>query len=202
MIIQGIEHIVDLDRKLSTLSIEDKEERIGGWEPLPSATSLVEAGIKFKRAMSSQNILDIKFVDGKLEIPPLVIHEVTETAFWNLISYEQCYPKCEARITSYAVLLNNLINSAKDMDILCENKIIENDAAQLFNKLYHDTYVYDYCYTDLGRQVNSFCQRGWSRWHAVLVGKYFNTPWVGFSILAAVILLILTLVQTVYAMKK
>jgi hypothetical protein len=81
MIIQGIEHIVDLDRKLSTLSIEDKEERIGGWEPLPSATSLVEAGIKFKRAMSSQNILDIKFVDGKLEIPPLVIHEVTETAF-------------------------------------------------------------------------------------------------------------------------
>ncbi|XP_062152643.1 UPF0481 protein At3g47200-like [Alnus glutinosa] len=203
MNIQGIEHIVDLDRKLSTLSIEDKEERIGGWELLPSATSLVEAGIKFKRGTSSENILDIKFIDGVLEIPPLVIHDVTETAFRNLISYEQCYPKCEAKITSYAVLLDSLINTAKDMDILCENKIIENwlnpeDAAQLFNKLYLDTYV-DYCYTDLCRQVNSFCQRRWPRWRGALVRNYFNTPWAILSTLAAVILLILTMVQTWYS---
>ncbi|XP_062151591.1 UPF0481 protein At3g47200-like [Alnus glutinosa] len=207
MNIQGIKHIVDLDRKLSTLSIEDEEKGIEGWELLPSATSLVEAGIKFKRGTSSQNILDIKFIDGVLEIPPLVIHEVTETAFRNLISYEQCYPKCKARITSYAILLDSLINTAKDMDILCENKIIENwlnpeDAAHLFNKLYIDTYPDCYYYTNLCKQVNSFCQRRWPRWRAVLVGKYFNTPWAGFSTLAAVILLILTLVQTVYAMKK
>jgi hypothetical protein len=201
--IQGIEHIVDLDRKLSTFSIEDKEDRTKGWVLLPSATSLVEAGIKFKRGTSSENILDIKFIDGVLEIPPLAIHDVTETAFRNLISYEQCYPKCEARITSYAVLLDSLINTAKDMDILCENKIIENwlnpeDAAQLFNKLYLDTYVH-YCYTDLCRQVNSFCQRRWPRWRGALVRNYFNTPWAILSTLAAVILLILTLVQTWYS---
>jgi hypothetical protein len=193
-------------RILSTLSIiEENQERPRGWELLPSAKSLVEAGIKFKRS-KSQSILGIKFIDGILEIPPLVIQETTETVFRNLISYEQCHRYRDDKITSYAILLDCLINTAKDMDILCENKIIENwlnpeDAAQLFNKLYLDTYV-GYCYTDLCRQVNSFCQRRCPRWRAVLVGKYFNTPWAGLSTLAAVILLILTLVQTVYAMKK
>jgi hypothetical protein len=185
MNIQGIKHIVDLDRKLSTLSIEDKKKRIGGWELMPSATSLMEAGIKYKRSTSSENILDIKFIDGVLEIPPLVIRDVTETSFRNLISYEQCYPKCEAWITSYAILLNGLINTAKDMDILCENKIIENwlnpkDAAQLFNKLYHNTYV-NYCYTDLCRQVNTFCQHRWPKWRGTLIYAQLFQQSMGYS---------------------
>jgi hypothetical protein len=225
--IKCIKHFVDLFRKLSTLSstlfrklktlssilltssiIEENQERPRecNWKLVSSATSLVEAGIKFKRSTSSENILDIKFIDGVLEIPPLVIHDLTETIFRNLISYEQCCPICEDRITSYAVLLDNLINTAKDIDILCENKIIENwlnpeDAAQLFNKLYLDTSV-NYYYTGLSRQVNNFCQRRWPRWRGTLVRNYFNTPWAILSTLAAVILLILTLVQTVYAVKK
>jgi hypothetical protein len=49
----------------------------------------------------------------------------------NVTSY------CDDRITSYAILLDSLINTAKDIDILCENEIIDNwlnpeDAAQLF----------------------------------------------------------------------
>ncbi|XP_062152883.1 UPF0481 protein At3g47200-like [Alnus glutinosa] len=219
-----IKHFVDLFRKLSTLSstlfrkvktssnillgistIEESQETPCGWEFVPSATSLVESGVKFKRS-TSQSILDVKFNDGVLEIPPFQIHEVTETVFRNLISYEQCHSyRCD-RITSYAILLASLINTAKDVDILCDNKIIDNwlnpdDAAQLFNKLYLDAYVY-YRYTDLSRQVNSFCQRRWPRWRRALVRNYFNTPWAILSTLAAVILLILTLVQTVYAVKK
>jgi hypothetical protein len=145
---------------LSTLSTEEKKERILGWELLPSATSLAEARIKFKMGIS-KSILDIKFIDGVLEIPPLVIHDTIETVFRNLISYEQCHPKYEARVTSYAMLLNNLIIIAKDMDILCENQIIINwlnheDAAQLFNKLYHNTFVKHYYYTKLCEQVNFY----------------------------------------------
>jgi hypothetical protein len=74
----------------------------------------------------SKSILDIKFIDGVLEIPPLVIHDITETVFRNLISYEQCHPNYEARVTSYAMLLSNLIITAKDMDIFYENQIIIN----------------------------------------------------------------------------
>jgi hypothetical protein len=176
MNIEGIEHFLDLLRKLLILFTKETKECIGEyeWEVLPSAMRLVEAGIKFKRGAYG-SILDVKFIDGILEIPQLLIHDVTETGFRNLISYEQCHSKCEAWITSYAILLDNLIKTAKDMDILCENRIIHNwlnpeDVAQLFNKLYHDT--------------------------------YFNTPWAFISTFAAVSLLVMTLLQTLYTMEN
>jgi hypothetical protein len=201
--IQGIKHFVDLFRKLSTSSLEEMKEQ-EGWESLPSATSLVEAGIKLEVG-KSDNLLDVKFSDhGVLEIPQLVIHDVTETVFRNLISYEQCQPNVPQRITSYAMFLDSLINTAKDMDILCKKQIIRNslnpeDAANIFNKLYHDTYVKNYYYHDICKNVNKFCDRRWPRYRALLLHDYFSSPWSLLSTLAAIILLILTLVQTWYS---
>ncbi|XP_062153151.1 UPF0481 protein At3g47200-like [Alnus glutinosa] len=176
------------------------------WELMPSATRLKEAGIKF-RSGTSKSILDIKFVDGVLEIPSLLIHDTTETLFRNLISYEQCYPGCETRFTSYAVLLDNLINTTKDLEILCDKGIIRNwmdpEAATIFfNKLYNNTVVGEFCYANLCEQVHSHCRRQWPRWRAVLVHNYFNTPWSVLSTLAALVLLILTFLQTFYTIKK
>ena len=176
MNIEGIKHFLILLRKLLTLFTKETKECIGEyeWEVLPFATRLMEAGIKFKKGAYG-SILDVKFIDGVLEISPLLIHDVAKTDFRNLINYEQCHPKCKAWITSYAILLVNLIKTAKDMDILCENRIIHNwlnpeDVAQLFNKLYHDT--------------------------------YFNTPWAFISTFATVSLLVMTLLQTLYTMKN
>lgn len=203
--IQDIKHILDLLRKMLVLSTGGQEHSNLEWKPMPSATKLVEAGIKFRRA-TSKSILDIRFDDGVLEIPQLLIQETTETVFRNLVSFEQCYPNCEARFTSYAILLDSLINTVKDMDILCENDIIANwlnpeDATQYFNKLYHNAYVKQYYYLSLCEKVNKRCQDRWPRWRAVLVRNYFNTPWAILSTLAAVILLVLSVLQTVYSMK-
>jgi len=153
-------------------------------------------------------MLDIKFEKGVLAIPPIRIHEATETIFRNLISYEQCYPNSDDRITSYAMLLDNLIDTAKDVEILCENGIICNwlnteDAARFFNKLYQRSCVVNkYYHGNLCMQVNEYCEKRWPRWRGILVRNYFNTPWAGLSTFAAVILLILTSVQTWYSMKS
>jgi hypothetical protein len=117
------------------------------------------------------------------------------------------YFNCDCRFTSYGILLDSLINTAKDINILCDHKIINNwlnpeDAAQLFNKLYNDIAVNYSEYKELSREVNRFCRRRLPRWRAVLMGKYFNTPWAGISTLAAIILLIMTFLQTLYGMKK
>ncbi|XP_023877899.1 UPF0481 protein At3g47200 [Quercus suber] len=203
--IQDIKHIVDVGRKLLVSSIAGEEGHLIGpdWTLLPSATSLVEAGVKIKRGESA-DILDLKYDNGVLEIPPLKIDETTETLFRNIISFEQCYPNCEARFTSYAMLLDNLINTAKDVDILSENKIIKNwlnpeDAIPFFNKLYYNTSVKKMYYQSLCKKVNEYCNRRWPSWRTVLVRNYFNTPWAILSTAAAVILLILTSVQTWYA---
>ena len=182
---EGTNHFVHLFRKLSTLpstlfmqlstlsstlfkkwsrsssSTEERDEG-WGWEQVPSATSLVEAGIKFERH-TSRSILDIKFEHGVLKIPPFQIDDKTETLFRNLICYEQCLPHCDDEFTSYVIFLDYLIITIKDMNILCENKIIENysnaeDATELFNKLALDTVV-DYCHRDVSKHINRFCKR-------------------------------------------
>ncbi|XP_040996686.1 UPF0481 protein At3g47200-like isoform X1 [Juglans microcarpa x Juglans regia] len=204
--LKDIKHIVDLLRKWLVSSTTVEENNSKYWEVMPSATSLVEAGIKFVKG-TSKSILDIKFNDGVLKIPPLLIQETTETVFRNLIAFEQCYTDCEAWLTSYAILIDNLINTTKDLDILCESEIIHSwsnrkEAVQFFNKLYHNTYVKTFYYGKLCNNVNGYCNRRWPRWRAVLVRNYFNTPWALLSTLAAVILLILSFLQTLYTMKS
>ena len=212
--IKDIKHIPDLIRKWMVSSTEQVEESPclvsfrgeKGWQPMPCARSLEEAGIKFRR-VESKSILDIKFNDGVLEIPPLLIQDTTETVFRNIISFEQCYPNCEDRFTSYAILMDSLINTVKDADILGKNEILDNwlnplDAVQLFKNLHHNTCYNEYYYQSLSRDVSRYCQRRWPRWRAALVRNYFNTPWALFSTSAAVMILILTLLQTVYSIKR
>ncbi|XP_018824907.1 UPF0481 protein At3g47200-like isoform X2 [Juglans regia] len=204
--LKDIKHIVDLLRKWMVVSSTIEEGNSSEyWKVIPSATSLMEAGIKFVKA-TSESILDVKFNDGVLKIPPLLIQETTETAFRNLIAFEQCYTDCEAWLTSYAILIDNLINTTNDVDILCDSEIIQSwsnrkDAVQVVNKLYHNTYVKTFYYGSLCNKVNRYCNHRWPRWRAVLVRNNFNTPWAFLSTLAAIILLILSFLQTLYTMK-
>ncbi|KAK1568930.1 hypothetical protein Q3G72_030560 [Acer saccharum] len=201
---QEIRHILDLLR-LSLLSPFEKEQSNAqhfGWQTLPCATSIKAAGIKFKR-VSSSSILDIRFSNGVLEIPPLLIQETTETILRNLISYEQCYPNCQPRITSYAKLMDNLIDSTRDMDILCESDVIDNwlnpdDATQFFNRLHNDAYMKMFYYNELCSRVNDHCKRWWPRWRTFYMDNYFGTPWAVVSQVVAAIFLILSFLQTFY----
>ncbi|KAJ6751463.1 hypothetical protein OIU85_001945 [Salix viminalis] len=185
-------------------SSENDEEVKTEWEPIPSATDLVEAGIDLKVSDSEhRSILDVTFRNGSLEMHSLLIQETTEVIIRNLISYEQCSPQCTDIITSYAVLLDSLINTTKDMDILTRSGIINNwlnpeEATQFFNKLYHDAYLKKYYYHKLHQDVNKYYRRRCPRWHALLMRNYLGTPWAIVSIFAAATLLSLTVVQTIF----
>ncbi|KAB1211769.1 hypothetical protein CJ030_MR6G025622 [Morella rubra] len=208
---QGIKHILGLPMKWLISATESVKQEVSStewaqkWEPIPSASSLKEAGIKFKKC-KSKSILDVEFSDGVLTIPSLLVQEITETTFRNLISFEQCYANCEARLTSYAILIDNLINTTKDVDILRERGIVNNwlnpeDAVQFFNQLYHHAYVTEFHYGTLCSKVNKHCRQLWPRWRALLVHNYFNSPWTIISTVAAIILLVLSVLQTWSSMK-
>ncbi|GMN37832.1 hypothetical protein TIFTF001_042700 [Ficus carica] len=198
-----------LFRKLICLEkcLPNKEDKSTGWQSMPSAARLREAGIKFKSSTSPNSILDIKFEDGVLEIPPILIHEDTESLFRNLICLEQCLPNCDTIVTSYAILLDNLINTTEDMEILCKGRIFDNflntdDATELFNQLYDDAYVKEFHYTDLIKKVQKYCGRHWPRYRTVFIHEYLKHPWAICSIVVAAIFLILTVVQTVFTIIK
>nr|XP_048337409.1 uncharacterized protein LOC125424330 [Ziziphus jujuba var. spinosa]XP_048337410.1 uncharacterized protein LOC125424330 [Ziziphus jujuba var. spinosa] len=172
---------------------------------IPCVTHLMEAGVKFTKS-SSNNMVDIEFEDGTFKIPLLLIHETTESIFRNLIAFEQCYHSCKDKITSYAILLDNLINTSKDVEILSDKGVIDNwlsaeDASQYFNRLNNDTLVTNFFYRELCKEVNDYYRTKWHRWRAILMRDYFTTPWTIISLVAALILLVLTFLQTLYSIK-
>ncbi|OMO85319.1 hypothetical protein CCACVL1_10283 [Corchorus capsularis] len=169
---QDIKHILDLLRLSLVLPSKEINNygRKLGWQPIWSITKLKEAGVKFEKSDKAESILDIKFrKKGVLEIPLFLIQETTETIFRNLIAYEQCLPNCPPIITSYAMLLDNLIDSPNDLDMLCNKNIIwdnwltTGDATQFFNELYNDTYVKEFYYYELCRDLNNYCKDGWPK---------------------------------------
>lgn len=140
-------------------------------------------------------------------MPKLTILELTEPLFRNLIAFEQCYHGRSPKITSYALLMDNLIGSSKDIDFLCEKKIVDNwlnseDAAQFFNKLYSDTFVKQFYYGELCAEVNGYYKITWHKWLEKLKRHYLSNPWKVTSVVAAFILLFLTLLQTTFTIRQ
>ncbi|GLT33112.1 hypothetical protein SLA2020_077250 [Shorea laevis] len=206
---QDINHILDLLRislvfPARETKLEKQSQQVPeGWQPFPSATTIKESGIKFMK-VNSTTILDVKFVNGTLKMPSILLQETIEPVFRNLISYEQCYPNCQPRITSYAILLDNLINTLEDLDELLESGILINwvnpqDTTQFFKMLYHDAYVKEFYYQKLCSEVNDYRQQWWPKWRAFYYHNYFGKPWAIVSQIFAGLILVLSLLQTLYA---
>ncbi|XP_059623931.1 UPF0481 protein At3g47200-like [Cornus florida] len=168
-------------------------------------TELRESGIKFKRRKTDR-FWDIKFKNGILRIPRLLIHDGTKSLFLNLISFEQCHLDCSNDITSYVIFMDNLINSPADVGYLHYCGIIEHwlgsdaEVADLFNRLCQEVVfdINDSYLSRLSEQVNQYYDHKWNAWRASLKHNYFNNPWAIISFFAAVILLLLTFAQTIY----
>ncbi|ONI26510.1 hypothetical protein PRUPE_1G029800 [Prunus persica] len=205
----GLLHILDLIRTSIVFpfkcqidrSFENLEEQL-----IPTATALSEAGVKFRKG-TAESIMNIQFKHGVFTIPQLAIGELTESIFRNLIALEQCYHGRSPKITSYAVLMDNLICSSRDMKLLCENEVLgkwlsPEDGSQFFNKLYNDTLLRKFYYSELCFRVNTYYGKGWSKWLEILNREYLSNPWKIISLVAACILLVLTLLQTYYTVHQ
>ncbi|XP_031271210.1 putative UPF0481 protein At3g02645 [Pistacia vera] len=169
----------------------------------PAITELEQAGVKFKVG-SSKYFFDITFKNGILEIPELLIVADTEILFMNLLAYEQL--NCSTRYSNdFIVLMNRLVRTRKDEEILIQNGVIEDyiwgkgGGTAVFQKLGQesDTKTDSFYYTDLVNQLNAYCGTPWNKWRAALKQNHFNTPWASISVIAAVILLVLTFIQAV-----
>ncbi|PSS34456.1 UPF0481 protein [Actinidia chinensis var. chinensis] len=176
-----------------------------------SATELYAAGIKFVKSQDPC-ILKIEFHEnGELTIPQLKVNEWTETLFRNLIAFEQCDHEPEY-ISSYIIFLDSLINTPMDVDLLVKCEIIENSlgdserVSDLFNNLYKETITEFsiFYFADICHKLNAYNKDSWHRWRAtryrwkvILKRDYFSNPWSVISVIAAIVLLLFTVAQTV-----
>ncbi|XP_058084058.1 UPF0481 protein At3g47200-like [Magnolia sinica] len=173
---------------------------------IPGAAELQLAGVKFKKKEKYSSILDVEFSHGVLEIPPLSIYESSNALFRNLVAFEQCYPEATTHFTSYFWFMDCLVNTSKDVALLHLNEIInhglesDDDVGQLFNRLCTGTFLdYEESYlSDLPQNVQKHCKSKWNMWLASLMRDYFTNPWSVISLIAASILLLLTVTQTFF----
>ncbi|XP_050224607.1 UPF0481 protein At3g47200-like [Mercurialis annua] len=200
-------HFVDflrISQKPSKSGVEDQEkpkEAISLYAP--TATELQQAGVKFELS-SSRKKLDIQFNNGVLKIPLLRITRKTEFFLRNLQAFEQCHCK-DKYINDYIAFITMLVKNPKDLEILVKSGILvhgrwNNDSlSAVFLNLALGNFVShkSFYLSGLVEDLNLYCGKSWHKWKATLKEQYFNSPWAVISVIAASILLILTIIQTV-----
>ncbi|BFG25213.1 hypothetical protein CerSpe_114870 [Prunus speciosa] len=201
----GSKHLLDFIRKCLVGGTQ-KDSNIHTnpvLNQIPCVTELLQAGVKFQ--LTNDSMLNITFENGVMKIPPIVVHENGESLLRNLIVYEQCEASSdEMEITSYAMVLDNLINTSSDVDILMQKRILDSalskeDIASFFNKLYNNTIPGHFSYKKLTDKVNEHYHRRFNRWKTILTRDYFNNPWSTLAFSGALLGLGLTFIQTLYA---
>uniref|UniRef100_A0A0E0J2R0 Uncharacterized protein n=1 Tax=Oryza nivara TaxID=4536 RepID=A0A0E0J2R0_ORYNI len=174
---------------------------------MPSAAELREAGIHFKVSTGEGFAGTVSFERGVLRVPKIFLYDDAERMFLNLMAFEQLRPGAGNEVTAFVSFMDDLINTAKDVRLLRAKEIIESGlgsdeaVANLINNTLTKGSVMDEdsSLNDVMSEVDAYCKMRRNRWRAILLHTYFSNPWVFISLVAATVLLIATVIQTVYA---
>ncbi|BBM97033.1 hypothetical protein MPTK1_1g02510 [Marchantia polymorpha subsp. ruderalis] len=198
-------------------SLDVREDPLRIYHFIPTASKLRKAGIAVK-GLKDATIWDYKTEQGlftdTLWIPKLEIWDSTANSLRNLLLMEMRPQSPLNRgqpLLEYLNLLNQLVDTREDVEILCGN----TDDYVIFNAV-GDAGIVAKVINDLGRgcilredspsfvefckEVQQCYKRRRKRWLWQFVETYLNKPWKIASLLGAILLLVLTALQTIYSM--
>ncbi|XP_068639628.1 UPF0481 protein At3g47200-like [Aristolochia californica] len=178
---------------------------------VPTATRLQQAGIKFKPVGGKGFVAEFKH--GVLRLPRLHVRRNTGKLLANLIAWEKCHHGAVKYFINYAIFMDYLVNTSKDIEILIQNKVLEHslgtdeEVASVFNNLgknlvytinEEDKEEYDFL-PQISKDLNNYCKINWHRWMSNLMSDYFKSPWSIISVIAGLLLILLTMAQTFFS---
>jgi hypothetical protein len=203
-------HPLDVIRR-SFLSGQDQLTSItlGQGYSIPSAFELYHAGIRFK-AGSTISPRCISFQNGVLTMPRFVMDDSSEYFFLNMMAFERLHAGAGNDVTEFVQFLGSIILSSQDVKLLCSEGIIENTLHEdeavvtMFKRLATDFVVVrgsaiGHLYQQVYMYIRNNPCRRLTYWLTQFVNTYFHTPWKAISLFAGTLLLVLTIVQTLYA---
>ncbi|MBA0699661.1 hypothetical protein Goari_001273 [Gossypium aridum] len=133
-------------------------------------------------------------IPSATELEEAGIHFIERT-FRNFMAYER-KPRY---FFDYVVFMDKLIKTGKDVELLRKSGIFFDnwlrdgeEVTKIFNKLGYFVY-YDMCSNEQALQDKMEHMEG-------KIEDYFNTPWSPISFLAALVLLLLTILQTIFSL--
>ncbi|KAG2721310.1 hypothetical protein I3760_02G076000 [Carya illinoinensis] len=199
-------HLLDLIHHCFLPTYPRVQPKEGGtWQDLDCATNLKKARIRFKKTRT-KSLLDIKFVNGVLELPGLEVLTCTETLFRNLIALEQSHcDSAQHSFTSYAFLMGSLVCSEKDLKLLGKQQILiyekdkRKEVSELFRKLCVAAKPMDSYYRGLFEQVNEFKRTHWLGFWQRLKHSHPKSPVALVVFTLAIMLIVLTFVGAFFS---
>ncbi|KAI8570565.1 hypothetical protein RHMOL_Rhmol01G0044600 [Rhododendron molle] len=173
---------------------------------IPSASNLSKiAGVEFCPSPTPGDISTIKFDDKekKFYLPIITLNVHSEVIIRNLIAYEASTVSDSLVFSRYTELLDGIIDTAEDAKLLREKKIIVNklksdDAVlQLFDGIGKSVRLTNAPYFDkMIEDVNKFFYNSRRVWIYSGVRKYVFGSWKILTLLAGILLLLLTGLQS------
>ncbi|KAJ4966633.1 hypothetical protein NE237_018482 [Protea cynaroides] len=179
------------------------------WQSFRSVQELKATGIKCS-CTSNCCVKDVEYIHhslyGELSLPAIVVDDSTKTKWLNLIAYEACPDFLnDCAFTSFVCFLDSLIDHAEDVKELRSKGILLNSlgsdqkVADLFNDLTIDLTPNPSAYMEVKRKIERHYKNKWSVWIAEVLQTNFRTPWTTTAFFAALVVIILTLLQTLLA---
>ncbi|KAM3685483.1 hypothetical protein ACJW31_11G121100 [Castanea mollissima] len=160
----------------------------GGISDLCTAKKLSEAGV-IQIGLKGRRTFEIN--DG------------TESLLRNIMALEQCHYPREAYVCNYMVLLDYLIDTRVDVDLLVEKKIIVNElgsnkaVAVMVNKLGLEIVEENSCYTDLAKELKNHYAQCCNHNMGYLRSTFFSNLWRGTVTVVGLIVLGFTFWSTI-----
>ncbi|KAI4356671.1 hypothetical protein L6164_000676 [Bauhinia variegata] len=208
---------IDLEVKPSLDVLRNKSSL----DVLRNAMKLNEAGITFEKLTDTDTrLLDIKFkkerfsyfhclsclpyftyFKARFQIPQLKVDHTTECVLRNLIAFEQCHYPETPYICNYVSLIDSLIHTTGDVELLVEKQVLvhqlgsHKELATLVNGLCRHVVTNGTCYSKIISELNQHYEIIWNRSMAALRLVYFRDPWRSSSTLVGIVIVVFAVFQ-------
>ncbi|XP_077228621.1 UPF0481 protein At3g47200-like [Tasmannia lanceolata] len=198
-------HVVSGQKQMTFTGLSDLEQ-------VPSASSLHEkAQVELKKS-ETKNLVGISFKNGVLTLPAFRIHSSTESVVLNMVAFEYCHPEANHRVSSYIDFMSALLISAEDSLLIKSINVVEtrsNDksVSVFIQKIRNDMGFnpgYGVELHSITGNLNRYYiirRKKWKKrlheWRSNLKQTYFKNPWTFTALIAATLLLVCTIFQTV-----
>jgi len=198
-------HPLDLVHKSSREPPPILSDLADEWEAdtaMPCAAELSDAGIRFKESKTKS----IDFRNGVLRMPIVRVYDGTDKTFLNLMAFERLHVFAGHDVTDYVLFMDSIISSERDVALLRSKGLVKSglssdrEVAELFNTISKGAVMSPFCrLLDVQRKMNDHCRKPMNRWRATFEHTYLSNPCVFISLLAAIVVLVGTVLQVVYA---
>ncbi|TVU42958.1 hypothetical protein EJB05_09385, partial [Eragrostis curvula] len=170
---------------------------------IPSVAQLAGWGVRF--APAPEGIAGISFdaATATLSLPIITLDGNTEVVLRNLVAYEAVAVRGPLVLARYTELMNGIIDTPKDIKILRQCGVVVNqlksdkEATDMWNGMCRATRLSKVARLDaVIREVNAHRSRRAAARAQRLLKKYVFKSWRILTLLAALVLLLMTAMQT------